>query len=58
MKAEAALVGGRGLFLFRVGGDQRGVEVQDQAGKFSSAGLDGGYALAGLGGLHPGDFPG
>jgi hypothetical protein len=48
MKAEAAFVSGRGLFLFRVGGDQRGVEVQDQAGKFSSAGLDGGYALAGL----------
>lgn len=58
MKAEAAFVSERGLFLFRVGGNQHGVEVQDQAGKFSSAGLDGGYALAGLGRLHPGDFPG
>lgn len=45
MKAEAAFVSGRGPFHFRVGGDQRGVEVQDQAGTFSSAGLDGGYAL-------------
>nr|WP_228925488.1 hypothetical protein [Streptomyces sp. DH7] len=39
-------------------GDQRGIEVQNETGKFSSADPDSWYALAGLGGLHPGDFPG
>lgn len=58
VEAEAALVGGCGLLFLGVAGDQRGVEVQNQAGKFSSAGPSSRYALAGLGGLHPGDFPG
>ena len=58
VEAEAARVGRGGLFLVRVAGDQCGVEVQDQAGKFACAGPGSGYALAGLGGLHPGDFPG
>lgn len=58
MEAEAAFIGRGGLFLVRVAGDQPGVEVQNQAGKFSSAGPSSRYALAVLGGLHPGDFPG
>jgi hypothetical protein len=33
-----------------VAGDRRGVEVQDQAGKFAPCGRHRGYALAGLGG--------
>jgi len=37
--AEAALVGGGGLFLLRVTGDQGRVDVQDQAGQLTSQGL-------------------
>ena len=55
---EAALVGRSRLFLFRVTGEQCGVEIQNQAGKLSSAGPNSRYAPAGLCGLHPGDFPG
>ncbi len=58
MEAEATLIGRGCLFLFRAAGNQCGVEVQNQAGKLSSADPDSRYALAGLGGLHPGDFPG
>jgi hypothetical protein len=58
MESEAALIGGCGLLFLGVAGDQRGVEVQDQAGKFAPCGRHRGYALAGLGGVHPGDFPG
>lgn len=39
-------------------GDQRGVDVQVQAGQFPSAGRRRWYAAAGLGCLQPGDFPG
>lgn len=38
MEDGSALVGRGRLFLLRVAGDQCGVEVQNQAGKFSSAG--------------------
>jgi hypothetical protein len=58
MEAEAALIGGCGLLLFRVAGDQRGIEVQDQAGQRVSRGPDSGYALTVFGGLQPGDLPG
>lgn len=37
-----------GLLFLGMGGDQRGVEIQDQVGKFSSAGPGSRYALAGL----------
>ena len=57
VEAEAAFIGGCSLLLLGVAGDQRGVEVQDQPGQNASRGPDCGYALALLGGLHPGDFP-
>ena len=47
VEAEAALVGGCGLLLLGVAGDQRGVDVQDQAGQVASAGPGRGYAARG-----------
>lgn len=58
VEAEAAFVGGCGRLLLGVAGDQRGVDVQDQAGQFLSAGFRRRYAAAGLGRLQPGYFPG
>lgn len=58
VEPEAAFVGGCGLVFLGVAGDQRGVEGQDQAGQFTSAGLHCGYRGAGLGGLQPGHLPG
>ncbi len=56
--AEAAFIGGRRLFLLGVAGDEGGVDVQDEARQVVSAGAGRGYAVPGLGGLQPGDFPG
>lgn len=58
MEPEAAFVGGCGRLFLGVAGDQCGVDVQDQAGQFLSAGFRRRYAAAGLGCLQPGHFPG
>ncbi|KOV67161.1 hypothetical protein ADL00_16380 [Streptomyces sp. AS58] len=58
MVAEAAFVGGGGLFLLGVAGDQGGVDVQDQAGQFTASGLRGGYGVSSLVCLQPGDLAG
>lgn len=53
--AEAALVAGGCLLLLGVAGDQGGVEVQEQAGQVVPARARRWYAVAGVGGLQPGD---
>lgn len=58
MVAKAAFVGGSGLVLVGMAGDQRGVDVPEQTGHFPSAGFRRGYAGACLGCLQPGHFPG
>ena len=50
--------GGFGLLIPGVAGDQCGVDVQDQAGHFPSAGFRRRYAAASLGCLKPGQFAG
>jgi hypothetical protein len=45
--AEAAFVGGGGLFLLGVAGDQGGVDVQHQTRQFTSSGVRCGYRTSG-----------
>jgi hypothetical protein len=56
--AEAAFVGGGGLFLLGVAGDQGRVDVQDQTRQFTSSGVGCGYGMSGLIGLQPGGLTG